>query len=303
MTHATQLVYAAAGQPSIEDAIELSGFCYLCGDEVTQGVPIKKALKDTFNNRDIAIRPDGVGFCCACAFSFSEQLEINGKTRQKFRTYSHLVAANVWLPLTKGQKDQMREFLLAEHAGYWLACISEAGQKHLLFRCPVNYGPGRFRILFEELIIETTRDEITDLITNITTLLSLGASKAAVETGNYPRHFLFKADLHTVEILEGEIAAHRGRGVFDLALFLSQKPEVANGTDRTETDGDRPCVDAPSLGGLEHLEKQGPQVLANTGRQHKSGGKLDKQPGPLRQYALFENATPETDTEGRKTAG
>lgn len=224
---APKLVYDAASQPGIRDAIYLPGQCYLCGSRFDIGVPLAAALRDSFNNRDIAACPDGQGFCCPCAFSFNERLNIPGHDKpQKFRTYSHFVSDSGWLLLSKASKARMQEFLLTPHAGWWAACITESGQKHLLFRCPVNYGPGRFRIQFEERVVETDRITLRALLEPIESLLALGASKTGIERGEYGQRFFLATDLKEWSRLEQVITRGRGSSPFALALFLAQKGPV-----------------------------------------------------------------------------
>lgn len=281
----THILYEAAGRPKIDGTAPLSGHCSICGDCLVEGIPIKTAIKDSFNDHDKLLRPDGQGFCCACAFSFQEQLVINGRDRQKFRTYTHLVD-KIWTPCTKGQKPFIKEFLLASHSGPWLACIADSGQKHLLFKCPVNIGDGDFRILFEERMIQTNRVDLASTLAPVDALIKMGASKAMIETGSYYQAFLKKVDLDEWAQAEEQIQPLRGRPVFVLALFLAQK-EV-----EIEPDSDRHSEDdrsGPQIGELGSLGKQETDVLGDAGERNQGGGLHDR-PAEISQRSLFEDA-------------
>jgi CRISPR type IV-associated protein Csf1 len=301
----TQLLYEVAGRPPIEDLIEIVGVvCCLCGNDFEIGWPYKEAIKDTFNDRDKLADPNGAGFCPACAFSFQENIIINNRERQRMRNYSHMVGNGRWQALTKGDKDQILEFLLTPKTGKWLACIAESGQKHLLFRAPVNFGPGNvFSVQFEERQLRIDQDLLRECLEVIESLMLFGFSKTEIETGNYLSGKLGKVvNLLQWQGLESQAVNLRGLGEFDLALFLAQqkqkqKEEVTEvGRQQQQGDGDE---SVPADGGilssgnspfdkLGYVGKQAADLLANSGKRDK-GQQLHDQPGEIHQLALWED--------------
>lgn len=302
----TQLIYNAAGQPPVPGLAPLTGNCYICGAALPgQGQPVKEAIKDTFNDRDKAKCPDGPGFCPACVFTFTEQMVINGKENQRFRNYSHLVAGDTgWEPRTKGEKAKIKDFLLTPHGGWWLACIAESGQKHLAFRCPVNFGFAPvFFVQFEERRLKVHRAALGECLRLAETMLGLGFSKAEIESGQYLSGKLSKVDLVEWQRLEDALTRWRGNGSFSLALFLAQKAEleveesenIVNGESTArpgaavEANGGRPANGILAVNGLEPVEQPAAKNMGHPGNKRPAVRHHDNQPAELRQLSLFED--------------
>lgn len=80
------------------------------------------------------------------------------------RLYSHYYGDGDWRTYTKANKAEMREIITRPPKGVWFLCISESGQKHLLFRTPVNHSPDYFQVQFEESSVPIEREKfILDL--------------------------------------------------------------------------------------------------------------------------------------------
>jgi len=213
----SHMIYGAAGSPSmIEDA---HGVCRLCGSD-SRGTPFVKWVKDTFTNYDL-LQPGEI-ICCACQFCASEQTptlaERTGKDKpQKFRNYSHFVTPEgEWHPLTKGQK---REMLALLQRSCPVAIIAESGQKHLFFRSVPAWWQ------FEEQRMLPDIAGLDRLIRPIEELYHGGLSKDAIQSGVYVPAFVVKFGVDRWLELEQQIAPHRQRLLFNLAVFLVQSPE------------------------------------------------------------------------------
>lgn len=291
----THLIYQAANTPIFDGIEDLSGNCFVCKQFILSGIPIKKALRDCFAGLDSIGDAKGVGYCAACAFTFLEKVVINGDIK-RFRTHSHLVANGKWMPCTKAQKPLMREFLLSDHNGPWLAVLAESGQKFLAWRAPVNFGNGPFKVRLEEQNIETNKEELTFLIDLITTLLTAGFSKSAIQSGVYNQNTIKKNyDLYTQA--EPQLKEFRGQSVLDLALYLSQKEEWIEPIQQAEGEvinvrnngkSSRSSISDPPLDELEYMGKEASQVLADT-RGCDQGSSVYNDSKQFRQLNLFED--------------
>jgi hypothetical protein len=125
---------------------------------------------------------------------------------------------------TKGDKSLIRAFLERKHAGNWFAAISDSGQKHILPLTRWNFGNGTTAgsVMFDETDIQIPED--TSLIASTCDLLTAGATKDELLSGDYR--------VATIErcgerVREYEMAARkwRGGGWFDLGVWLAQRDE------------------------------------------------------------------------------
>lgn len=77
--------------------------------------------------------------CRGCDWMLDEKRKIDGKGKpQKTRNYSWLVESNCQTPFTKANKREISKVLLDPPSPPWAFSLAESGQKHLLFRTPVN---------------------------------------------------------------------------------------------------------------------------------------------------------------------
>jgi len=81
---ATRMLYAAAGYPMVDNIEMMTGYCWLCGEQISKGVNKNLAIKDTFMDIDKAVSPDSTHWCNGCAWTFSEQDEMLTKKSKRF---------------------------------------------------------------------------------------------------------------------------------------------------------------------------------------------------------------------------
>ena len=304
----TALLYAAAGAPPVALAEPATGACWLCASPLTDGVPLRSVLKDTFMDRDKARNPAGSHFCLACAWSFSEQVPMAGRDKpQRLRNYSHIVQRGVWHCLSKGQKANMRGLLLDPPPDEWLGVIAESGQKHVIFRAPIAIGRDRCAIQFEEQRVTYAPSALAALLTPVEALLSGGMSKTEIESGHYLTYRIARLGMDAWWPIEQIIKPHRGTALLHLAVFMAQKEEdesgsakghesgSAKGHEDDERDADasagrrRPGTHPPSVDGLGHLGQEEVEVLGDIRERRDQRGQDDQQPDALAQLRLFED--------------
>lgn len=215
----SSLIYAAAGSPPMEAAHQ--GACRLCG-RASAGAPFEAWVKDTFTDWD-KLR-NGTIICAACQFCASDAApglaeRVGKHTPQRFRNYSHIVCDGTWYPLSKGSKDGLRRLLLRDPE---VALIATSGQKHLFFRA----RPGWWQV--EEVAMRPEPDALAAILAIITPMLAV-FSKAEVATGRYEQRRILSYGTAAWYAAERRLSALRGSLVLDLALFLAQKEEQADG--------------------------------------------------------------------------
>lgn len=232
--HATLMLHRAAGSPPVAGSKlwNESEICWLCGAHATARALEKDiVLKDTFMDHDKCAAPLSQWICEACAWSFSEHVQMDGREKlQRLRTYSHFVISDdkhphgAWLCFSKAQKAEMKKILLAPPAGEWLGVIANSGQKHIIFRAPVSFGASPSVIQFEEQQIAYAPRELKQVLYVVEYLLALGFSKTEIERDDYLPPRVLKAGLATWQNLRAQVQPQRGSALLALALFLSQKP-------------------------------------------------------------------------------
>jgi len=112
--------------------------CFYCGNPAD--VPLK--LSSSYVDWWVIAQPESNMICRGCEWMLNEKREIKGKDKlQKTRNYSWLVEAEKQTPYTKANKADIAAILLDPPQPPWAFAIAESGQKHLLFRTPVNVEP------------------------------------------------------------------------------------------------------------------------------------------------------------------
>lgn len=202
----------------------VEGRCRFCGRS-SSGRPFGDWVRPTFVDWDKLVGGEIV--CDGCFFWLDEaSMELAhrmGKEKpQRMRNYSHFIMAGEWMPLSKGDKAQMRGLLLAQPFPE-LAAIAVSGQKHIVFRA--RWNPPRALagwVQLEEAAVFVEPAELGRLLA-VVEMLYAGSSKAEISSGNYRQHRIRKLGLDRWHGAERQIQNLRGSPLFDLALFLAQK--------------------------------------------------------------------------------
>jgi len=239
----SQIVAELAGYGPRDDCENHAGPCWVCAGRMTRGQPVGKWSGSSFTGQSRVRCPDATHVCEACVWICSimtpvpgRPVKIGKKRGGNFRNYSHLWEDNWDSPsfgdnnsqlagyanASKGEKPTMRAFLAREHEGEWFAAIADSGQKHMLPWAPMN-GTGRSGVvLFDETLVQIPDDQ--SLVVEITDLLTAGATKEEIGTGEYtPRAYRLAAE--QVLAFEARRSGERHSSWWTLALWLAQRDE------------------------------------------------------------------------------
>jgi len=198
---------------------------------------------------------------------------------QRMRNYSHFIVNGEWIPLSKGDKAQMKELLLGEPFPE-LAAIAESGQKHIVFRATRN-PPGAKAgwVQFEEQSLFLEPEKLAVLLSEIEELYTT-FSKAEIESGDYASYRILKFGFDEWMALEAEIKSLRGGLLFALAIFLAQKGDENAPESSRFAHGDL-------AGDTAGLQEQVPKNDLAAVRGQREVGGLHEQPGQVRQLTLL----------------
>lgn len=278
---ASGLIYVAMGRPAMPGTE--TGVCRLCGLDAI-GEPWAAWVKDTFTDHD-KIQPGTIicHACLACVDDHSAVLQARtGRDKpQRMRNYSHLVTrSGRWIPAMKNQKRAIAAALLDRSDPPVVAVISLTGQKHLILRARVGWWQ------IEESALAPQPDALARMLEPITALYTLGATKQAIETGQYSTAWLRKVDLQQWAACEQAIRPVRGSLLFQLAVWLTQKPEEDETHDpAARTRGGAAAADLDRHQSGLQGQVQDHDLAAVRGRRPQRG--LHDDPESLSQPDLF----------------
>jgi len=228
----SQCVWEAHGSP--KHGSERDSFCcYLCAGESLVGELTSYWMGANFTDQNRSRNPIGKFVCSACLFVTSRITEVSGRPAKEgkkfggcFRNYSHLAEGSEYTNASKGQKPTIREFIEREHSEPWGAAIADSGQKHVIPFTRMNYGNHTTAgvVMFDEAEIQIPSD--VSLILHTCYLLTAGATKDEVLSGDY-RIATIERCADTVREYEREARCHRGGNWFELVVWLAQRDESA----------------------------------------------------------------------------
>jgi len=185
--------------------------CWLCGGQTNMlGIPIKKGIKPTFTDQDLARNMQSKSLCQGCAFCLGSR---------SLRNYSLLATEN---KLLHPNRSELRDILLNPPEPPFLVAIAVSGQKHLSFKTHIVYSNDNFPVLLEELLIFINPQKLKMLVESIEELYA-EFSKTEIESGNYNQARIKKFGLARWEMLESQISPRRGNRLFKLAIFIAQR--------------------------------------------------------------------------------
>jgi len=210
--HPCERIYAIAADGKIY-GIE-SGICRITG-KLSAGTNFRKWVRDTFT--DHAYLKPGSIISNEAQFCFDESSEIvmrqSGKDKpQRFRTYSHLIDdEGKWHCVTKADKRLIYKLIAG---GASLVCLTDSGQKHLLFK----HRPGMWQL--DDLFVFPDIDRFIELHRNMCQLLDLEFSQTEVITGRYLQYRIIKCGIDRWKPIEEILKPYRGTPFFNFTSWL-----------------------------------------------------------------------------------
>lgn len=200
--------------------------CWLCGGQTKhRGLPAKKAILDTFTDRDKARWPKSKSVCPGCVLCLSHL---------SLRNYSILATEQ---GLRHPTRAEIRGLLLDPPEPPFVLCIAVSGQKHLHFRAQVAYSRDGYPVQMEETSVCVWRRPLAEWMEAIESLYTV-FSKEEIRTGRYSQGRIKQYGLEKFQEVEAGLAPHRGTRLFDLAVFVAQKIEEP----AAEPEKEDPCI-------------------------------------------------------------
>lgn len=225
----TQLLYQAAMKtpdvqvpkgvihyrpPQVEDVPDEP--CWLCGAPTHgRGLPLAKALSDTFTDHGWSKSPNSSSVCEACCFARAPMKP------SPLRMYSILATPR---GLRHPMRSEWRDILLNPPEPPVLACIAVSGQKWLHFKGRIAYSRDPFVVLLEEMPVWVEAARYRAVLSDVEELLRV-FTRQEIETGRYVEHRVREFGLDRWQQIESRLEPERGTPLFQLVLYVAQKPE------------------------------------------------------------------------------
>jgi hypothetical protein len=137
--------------------------CFFCGGLCGDKTPADKFVKSSFTGLDTVTRSPWV--CDGCIESQDESAEIalpGGELRegQKVRGYSWVIDQECRIAATKAHRQWLLQWCIEPPDPPFVICITDSGQKHLLYRAVVNHSREPVTVTLEGEPITYSRLEL-----------------------------------------------------------------------------------------------------------------------------------------------
>ncbi len=199
-----------------KDMEEHTGTCFLCGEQMTHGMKLKKVFSNVFTDWNQAKNPAGTHVCPACCFSI-----LTTKERYGLRTFSNVAnEEHLWLP----NRVEMREFLLRPPDPPFVINLAVSQKKHIAFKGEVNYSRDIFTVMYEEMPVLIVLKKFKKLLTIVEHFL-YGFTKTEITTGEYSQKRILDFGIEAWEAFEEQVKPYRGTPFLDVVMFVAQRIE------------------------------------------------------------------------------
>lgn len=180
LTTATQLFSTARGLPLRTGDYR----CYFCGGHCSTDTPQSSLVGKSFTARDTVCGGDWV--CDGCVTAMDERATITlacGERReqQKVRGYSWVIG-RVATAATKSHRDWLLGQCLVPPSPPFAICISDSGQKHLLYRAIVCHSNKQCAVTLEGERVCYTPPQLRDRLELCRRLVAATGKPALAES-------------------------------------------------------------------------------------------------------------------------
>lgn len=148
------IVYRPLTAPQLFARYEPQGSetCFYCGGCCDQTHSAKDVVKSSFTGLDTVTLSQWV--CVGCVDAMQEKInitQIDGDSRdgQKVRGYSWIITETERHACTKRHRVELLNACINPPKPPFVVCISDSGQKHLLYRSVVNHSRNQITVTLE----------------------------------------------------------------------------------------------------------------------------------------------------------
>lgn len=211
--HATELIYNAAGTPPINMLTQHSGNCAVCGQPISEGVPINKVVSNAFTDWNMLADMSASHVCAACTWCIKEP---------KMRRSQYMATMD---GLVYFKRDAIERYLFAPPTSPFVIFITSSYKKHGSFRARVNHSQTLFYVQFEDREILFGPTRYRPLYELMKKMYATFNKTQEIGRGDYISKRVFSYGLTNWQRDEAVLKQYRGSQVFGLLLYALNKPE------------------------------------------------------------------------------
>jgi CRISPR type IV-associated protein Csf1 len=211
--NATELIYTAAGSPEIP-VTSIQGLCAVCGKKISEGIPIKNVVSNTFTDWNMLADMNAQYACKACSWCIKEP-----KLRR-----SQFIATEKELYFFK--RDDIEKWLFYPPNPPFVFFVTANYKKHGSFRARINDSLNLFYIQFEDRQILFSPNRYRELFQTMKKMYKYFNKLHEIGEGNYNYKHVMDYGIDKWRVDEIFLGQYRGSQVFNLLLYALNKPEV-----------------------------------------------------------------------------
>lgn len=172
--------------------------CFYCGGKCDRSHSSRKFVKPSFTALDSVSLSDWV--CRGCVVAMGEKATItlaDGEIRegQKVRGYSWIITGSRRTACTKRHRQAISDSCTEPPPAPFVICISDSGQKHLLYRAIVNHIRDVVTVTLEGEAITYRPDELTARI-ELCKQVAAATGKPALKSEMSPQSLMRLVEYH-----------------------------------------------------------------------------------------------------------
>lgn len=172
--------------------------CFYCGTPCGDDFPSKQYVKQSFTSRDTVCGGEYVCGGCVCALQEKTTVTLpDGEQRdsQKTRCYSWVFSESSAIAATKSHRDWLLQQCLSPPEPPFVICISDSGQKQLLYRSQVCHSRDTITVTLEGDPITYTPQQLTERL-RLTKQVAAAAGKPALAESLTTRQQMLVIEYH-----------------------------------------------------------------------------------------------------------
>jgi len=212
--------------------------CFYCGAACGVARPAAEYVRDSFTGRDSVVAPGSPWVCEGCVLCLRDAADVTlvtGETRHMdriaVRAWSWLVTPDAALAASKAHLDALRASCLnGLSPAPWAVVLSDSGQKHLLYRGRVNFGPPPWVVTLEGEPITYRPESLAARLALCGKLVAATGKPALAEPVSWRFAAAVIGRYDDGEALISEWSQAREEPLSRLAAWLSPNKETCDGT-------------------------------------------------------------------------
>lgn len=174
--------------------------CFYCGSRCGESYSASQYVKNSFTSRDTVCGGDFVCAGCVCALNESATITLPDGTireNQKTRCYSWVFSDAGAIAATKAHREWLLDKCLTPPDPPYAICLSDSGQKHLLYRSFVCHSRQVVTVTLEAMPVTYRTDKLKERMQLVVAIVASVGKPALVSPLTHRRQMAVVEKLGT----------------------------------------------------------------------------------------------------------